>query len=190
MRLNNQGQGRAAVGAAVMALLQDRVTHRTVWKIERYNEDMEGLGLSLEEFQRRFRPYHISEFEGNVLLNEGINNVLTTLLGGGAATAYDNSNARLGVGDSSTAEDATQAGLQGTSTAFQGMEAGYPTYGSSQQIVWRASFGGSAANFAWNEFTVVNAADDTGDNLLRKVSSQGTKTSGQTWVLTLTVTFS
>lgn len=187
----DRGRGSGSVGVSGLAGLLVGARHHTYWRIERFDADIDELGLSLDEFMRRFRPFSVSEFEGNVLLNEGINNVLTTLLGGGSATAYDNTNARLGVGDSNAAESATQTGLQAaTDKAWVAMEGGYPTYGTSQQIVWRSSFGGAMANFAWEEFTVVNAADDTGDNLLRKTSSEGTKTSGQTWVLTLTVTFS
>ena len=131
----------------------------------------------------------VSEFSGNLLLNEGINE-MWTLICGGSATAYSNANAHLGVGDGTTAAAATQTGLVGTNTAFGAMETGYPSFGSNQKAVFRAVFDGTSANFAWQEFTVVNAADDTGKNMNRLVSNQGTKASGQTWTLDLTVTLS
>src|SRR4030067_1626054 len=49
--------------------------------------------------------------EGNLLLNEGITEFLS-LLTGGAATAFSNASAKLGVGDSTTAAAATQTALQ------------------------------------------------------------------------------
>jgi hypothetical protein len=66
----------------------------------------------------------------------------------------------------------------------QAVDSGYPTYGTSQQIVFRATFGGSSANYAWNEFTVDNGTT----SLNRKQSGQGTKTVSQVWQVTVTLT--
>jgi len=126
---------------------------------------------------------------GNILLNEGIN-LLWTLACGGSGTPWSNANARIGVGDGTTSESADQTGLQGTNKAFKAMDSGYPTYGSNQQAKWQATFGSAEANFTWNEITVVNAADDTGVNLNRKVQNLGTKVSGTTWITQLTITLS
>lgn len=125
----------------------------------------------------------------NLLLNAGINTMLS-LLAGGAGTAYNNANARIGVGDSATAAAASQTALQAaTNKLLVAMDASYPTYGSSQQIVFRSTFTGAQANYAWAEFVV----DNGGTALValnRLVSAQGTKTSGQTWQVTLTITIS
>jgi hypothetical protein len=64
------------------------------------------------------------------------------------------------------------------------------TQRSAQTITWRAVFASGDANYAWNEFTIVNASTDTGTNLNRKTSAQGTKASGQTWTLDVTLTIS
>jgi hypothetical protein len=66
------------------------------------------------------------------------------------------------------------------------MDATYPTSGTSQQIVFRATFIGTDANYAWQEFLVDNGTTA----LNRKVSNQGTKVSGQTWTITVTITLS
>lgn len=163
------------------------------WTIQRFKDDtayQAGQPTQVMDGKGNLLPA-VSEFNHNVLLNEGINNVLGPALCGTASpTVYDNANARLGVGiDGTTAEDATQTGLQGGTTSFAAMDTGYPTF-SSQTATWQATFGGTEGNHDWQEFTVVNAADDTGDNLNRKTSDQGTKASGQTWVLTLEITFS
>jgi len=159
--------------------VKERLKYKSKWTIRRFKNE--------EEYKKN-TPYSVSEFEGNVFLNEGIN-AIWTLVCGGTETAYDNSNARLGVGDSDAAEDATQTDLQGTNKTYKGMDTDYPTYGSNQQVVFRSTFDGTEANHAWKEFTVDNGAT-AGKNLNRKVSDQGTKASGQVWELTLTLTLS
>jgi len=149
------------------------------WTIEKYANAYE---------YKYGKPYEISSFKKNLLLNEGIN-AMWTLIAGGSETAYNATNARLGVGDSSTAEDASQTGLLGTNQYFKSLDAGYPQYGTNQKYVARATFGGTEANFTWNEFTIDNGST-ANKNMNRKVSAQGTKTSGQTWVLTLEITLS
>ncbi|GAH87578.1 unnamed protein product, partial [marine sediment metagenome] len=75
------------------------------------------------------------------MLNEGINE-MWNLICGAAATAYNNTNARIGVGNGSTpAAEATQTGLQGASTEFKAMEGGNPTSGTNQKAVFKSSFG-------------------------------------------------
>jgi hypothetical protein len=69
------------------------------------------------------------------------------------------------------------------------MEATYPSR-TGQTVTWRAVFGSSDANQAWKEFTVSNSNSNSGTNLNRKVSDQGTKTAGQTWTLDLAITLS
>ena len=134
--------------------------------------------------------YDISRFEGNILLNEGITELLNLATGTGTPTAWDATNAYLGVGDGTTAESATQTGLVGTNILYKAMNAGYPTV-SAQTATWKADFAGTEANFSWQEFTVSNSSTgNTGVNLNRKVSNQGTKTSGQVWTLQLDISLS
>ncbi len=157
----------------------EHLIRRTEWTIEKFADD--------RAFASR-QPYDVATIEGNLMLNEGINEIWTLVAGGGG-TAYSNANARCGVGDSSAAEAATQTDLQAaTNKLYKAQNASFPTTGS-QQIVFKCDFGSSDANFAWNEFTVDNGSTPS-KNLNRKVSSQGTKASGQTWTLTLTITLS
>jgi len=124
--------------------------------------------------------------EGNLLLNEGIEE-LFKLLTGGSATAYSNANARIGVGNGTAAADAAQTGLQGASTAFKAMDSGYPIVGAAadHKVTFRSSFGATEGNFAWEEWTVDNGST-ANKNLNRKVESLGTK-SGGTWQLTVEI---
>jgi hypothetical protein len=69
------------------------------------------------------------------------------------------------------------------------MEATYPQV-SNQSIIFRSVFGDGTAEFAWNEFSVGNSNDDSGENLNRKVVAKGTKSPGESWTLTCMITLS
>jgi hypothetical protein len=125
---------------------------------------------------------------GNLMLNEGLNNLMTHICAA-SGTKWDSSNAYLGVGTSSSAAAATDTGLVGTAV-YKGMMASFPTYGTSQKATWKSEYTTSEANQAWEEFSLSNSNSNSGSNLNRKVSAQGTKASGQTWELTLDITFS
>jgi hypothetical protein len=177
----------------------DRVSWKAKWRIDKFKDPsgeiakMLRLGASMIAVMRQFPEAFINteEFESNVALNEGLQGVIKLIAGlASPPTAWDNSNARLGVGDSNAAEAATQTGLQAaTNKTYKAMDATYPQR-TNQMCDWRATFGSADANYAWEEYTVVNAADDTGVNLNRKISSKGTKVSGETWTLSLQITFS
>jgi hypothetical protein len=124
---------------------------------------------------------------GNILLNEGID-LAWTLICGGSGTPFNNANSYIGVGDSPIPAGASQTGLQGTNKAYKAMDAGYPTFGTAQQARWQSTYGGTEANFSWQEITVANGPSDTAINLNRKVQDLGTKASGTTWVAQLTIT--
>lgn len=159
--------------------MQDAIKRKVLWRVTKYdNDEMHEKGL----------PFEVKEVEGNLALNEGMGEFLL-LLTGGSATAYNNANSRLGVGDSTTAAAATQTDLQAaTNKLYKAVDATYPTI-AAQTVTWRTTFSTSEANFAWQEYTVDNGATAT-KNLNRKVSSLGTKLSGQTWVLDLQITWS
>lgn len=159
--------------------IAEHIGYRPKWIITKYADD---------DAYAAGRPFKTSEIEGNLLLNEGIARLLSLLVGGGG-TAFDAANARIGVGDDATAEDAAQTGLLAvTNQAYVGMETGYPAI-AGQMVTFRAVFDGATGNFAWNEFTVDNGAT-AAENLNRKVSAQGTKAAGQTWTVDLQITFS
>lgn len=164
-----------------MNALIEKISRQVAWKIEKYADD---------EAARLNKPFAVSEFEGNLLLNEGIDEMEDLICGTGSPTQFSAANAYLGVGDSSTAASASQTGLQASSNkTYKAMDGGYPTT-VSQVMTFKATFGSSDANYAWEEFTVANGNSDSAKNMNRKTSSQGTKASGQTWVLTLTITLS
>ena len=132
-------------------------------------------------------PNDTVSVEDNLLVNEGIQLLLDLLIGAGG-TAFNNANSYIGVGDSTTAASAAQTGLQASSNKdYQAMESSFPSR-SSQTVTWKAVWGSSEGNFAWNEWSIANGNSDSGTNLNRKVASLGTKSSGSEWTLTVTIT--
>lgn len=119
------------------------------------------------------------------LTDAGVTHIAKDIIGE-AVTAYDNSNAYLGVGNSSTAFNATQTDLLGASKYREGMEATYPQR-SGDILTFRALYGTGVANFAWQEWGTFNAST-AGTMLQRYVESLGTKTSAQSWQLTVDIT--
>jgi hypothetical protein len=214
--LNDKTQAKQDVSILQSKGLHDSIKRFPVWNIHRFEstkdhkmakreetrifeEVMESGALvspevripfyEQEEALELFGEPEFSTIEGNLLLNEGINEMWTLIAGTGATQFATGT--YMGVGDSSTAEAATQTDLQAaTNKLYIDMDDGYPTYGTNQYATWRSTFASDEANYAWNEYTLSNTSDGTGVNLCRKVSSQGTKQSGQVWELTYQITLS
>lgn len=174
--------------------MADRIRYKTRWLITRYRSEA--------DFQNRIPgevpdpngpvgsilPAH-SIIEGNVLLNEGITQALNLLIGANA-THYDANTARIGVGDNAANAANNQTGLQApTNKAWGNMANGYPAV-ANQTVTFQSSFDANTANFGWQEFSVVNAANDSGQNLNRVANNQGTKAEGQVWTLSVQITLS
>lgn len=185
--------------------VQERANWHPVWDIDRFMDPdgevgyLSKRGRSIErlneEFKRerlghlRHRGLGHSRYKGNLLLNGGIN-VAWGLVCGAGGTAFNNANAYIGVGDSTTSAVATQTGIQASTNRLNNpMDATYPLAAASQAEVWRSTFTSSLANFAWNEIVVSNANDFV-HGLNRLVQTMGTKASGATWVASLTITLS
>lgn len=161
----------------------------TAWKVEKFQTD-----------DTTVEPYEVVEGEGNILTYGGMSNMFQSLIGNGtgtgaqALTFFNNGNAYIGVGDSSTAAAATQTDLQASSNKFrQPMDSTYPqhtdaTTSGAAVITFKVTVGSSDANFVWAEWAIFNAS--TGGRMLnRKVAAMGTKATGS-WVLTVTITLS
>lgn len=175
-------------------------------KLEKYVGDITEDGLSVLT-GRPAEPYDVVDIDSNLLMYGGASVMWQTLIGNGTTTAaqaltyYNNAQAAIAVGDSSTAEAATQTELQAaTNRMRKAMDATYPlhtdaTTSGAASIVFKSTFATTDANWAWNEWAVFNyvgtGTPPTGGRMLnRKVQSLGTKTSAATWVLTVTLTLS
>jgi hypothetical protein len=143
------------------------------------------------------------EILGNMLLNEGIQRledltmIATPLTNQTATNAWGNTNAFIGVGDSVTAEAATQTDLSAATNKFYKiMNATYPSR-AGQTVTFQSDFTTTEANYAWAEWSISAGATTASGagftvgttNLNRKVAALGTKSTG-TWTLSATITFS
>jgi hypothetical protein len=192
--------GRDSGGLAVEVPGLQVVSWRFNWLCEKWSEEAvahvrKRLGLAplaevSSELLRKFigRAEVEDEIKGNLLLNEGISEMLDLMAGEGSPTAFNTANARIGVGDSTTAAAATQTDLQAaTNKTYKGMNGVYPTR-TAQTMDWQADFTSGEANYAWQEWCIDNGAT-AAKTLNRKVESLGTKATG-TWTLTGSVTIS
>lgn len=151
----------------------DRIrSWKTTWTVEKFDDE----GNFLERVV----------FEHNLAVTAGLQ-LLADLLIGAGGTAFNNANARIGVGDSTTAATVAQTDLQASTNKLRkAMDATFPSR-SGTTLSFKSSFGTGEANFAWNEFAVFNAAA-AGTMLNRKVESLGVKSSG-TWTCQVDIAF-
>jgi hypothetical protein len=120
------------------------------------------------------------------LTNKG-RDFLATAYTGNATPVFDNTHARIGVGDSSTAFAVGQVDLQAAANKFRKpMDATYPVT-VANVTTYKSTFASADANFAWNEWGIFNSS--AGDTMLnRVVEYNGTKLAGQTWIFQITIT--
>lgn len=191
--------GRDAASVGVLLPGHDLLAWRFSWHAEKWSEDAcqfvrrrLGLDTRTAVSSELLRLFVGAEDEvdvpGNLLLNEGIAEMLDLMAGEGSPTAYSTANARIGVGDSNTAASASQTDLQAaTNKTYKAMNGVYPTR-SGQTMSWQSDFTTGEANYAWNEWVIDNGGTAL-KTLNRKVESLGTKSTG-TWTLTGSVTIS
>lgn len=173
--------------------------------IESHDEGVWAVRWKVEKFWRTpawgTKPYAVIEREGNLVMFGGWSCMWQCLLGNGSAVAgnaltyFNNANAAIGWGDSSTAAAGTQTDLQAaTNKVRKGMDATFPTHtdgttSASQVATFKATAASGDANWAWAEWGIFNSPTAaTGRMLSRKVESLGTKTSASTWAHTVAVT--
>lgn len=161
----------------------DDIRWRAEWRIDTY------VGDELVDS---------SVIDGNILLYGGASNLWEYAIGNGSGTSnlaltyLNNGNAYIGVGDGMTATDATQTALQGSNTQRNAMDATYPQHTTgtglaNSQITFQSTFITTDANFAWQEFGLFNGTGSNRVLINRKVSNQGTKTSAETRIVSLTL---
>ena len=179
-------------------IVKDGLKLKTLWKIYKWKDENDEVskflqqGGSIAQAIKAFgEPFGIEEIQGNIALHEGLDELIDLICGVGTPVKWDNTNAYLGVGDSSTAEADTQTGLQAaTNKLYKAMDATYPQK-ATQIAEWRSTFGSADANWAWEEYSVSNTSGgDSGKNLNRKIGAKGTKVAGESWTLSLKITFS
>ena len=145
-----------------------------------------------EEAYLAGNAYERLEFEGNMLLDEGVAELWDLVCGMGTPTAFSNANAFIGVGNGTTAAAQNQTGLIGPTKTYQAMDVGYPTRTFSgndgRTVRFQAVFGSGAGNHRWEEWTVANGNSDTAKNLNRKAVFIGEKVSPAVWTYYVDIT--
>jgi len=141
-----------------------------------------------EQFKAEVVPFEVVEWDGNMLMNVGINEMLELLMGA-AATAYSNAAAYLGVGDSAAALNATHTDLQAAANkVYVAMNASYPSI-TAQTITFQSDFGAGVGTWNWLEEATFNGNNPpTAEMLNRTISNLGTKAAGATWTLSMAIT--
>lgn len=174
----------------------------TDWYIAKFDdpegsvEDAAKKGMSLGEATVNFadRLEEVEHVPGNIATTAGIKFIAYAFTGlGGAPSSsnkFDATYARLVVGTGSTAAARANTYASFTNPVAMAMDTGYPTITDNGEsgcvLKWQATYGTSDANQAWNEFGLENA---TSSQVLfdRVVHPKGTKESGKTWILYLTM---
>jgi len=156
--------------------LAQLATHRSRFTVHKYDSPLAF---------KKGDAYEVRTFEGNVFTNQGLLNMWKLLVASGGST-YSGGDARTGVGTSTTAADSADTDLLSATKVYQSQDATYPLGNGSDGVTFRSTYTGTIGNFAWNEFVV----DNVSQTINRAVSAEGTKTAGQTWVLTISLTIS
>lgn len=180
-----QEQARPADGAAggFGAQLSDQLRWGVTWQAAYYDGDWTAEQIDAGQAGA---PREVREADGNLLVTAGITALLNLLIGAGG-TAFNNANAYLGVGDSTTAAAIGQTDLQAATNKFRkAMDATYPQV-SGNVVTFRSTYATGEANFSIQEQATFNAST-AGTMLNRKVTDLGTKTSASTLQLTMTIT--
>jgi hypothetical protein len=206
----DHGHAHDGLGVAVAAPLGDSGHGYTRWTVERWDQEqtrwaLRQLGLlapgarpliGADFHALRLAPYLATEVVGNLITNAGWTRLMNLLTNQGATQALDATHARIGVGNSNTAEtytDTDLAAAAGSTNRWFQLVSGAGSLGT-RTLAFAATFGTADGNFAWNEFGLdfgtASGNTVTAPLFNRKAGiAQGTKASGQTWTATATLTF-
>lgn len=146
-----------------------------------------GIDLAVERYKENVTMDRIKI--GNVSLVEGTTEVARLIGGIGTPTAFDESNAYIGVGDGDDVALRSQTGLQGTNKYYKSVESGYPTL-TEERLEYYSLFDAGEANFDWQEYTLANGDSDSAVNLLRVVEDNGVKEQGAERYLRIRISLS
>ena len=200
--------GRAGDGLSVgvLAPLAESGAGFTRWMVERWDAEQAGWvsrrsGLATPQgadfHALGVAPYEASEVVGNLITNAGWTRLMNLLTNQGSTQALDATHARIGVGNSNTAEAYTDTDLgaaAGSANRWFQLVSGAGTLGT-RTLAFAATFASGDGNLAWNEFGL-DFGTASGNTVTAPLFNhkagiaQGTKASGQVWTATATITFS
>ncbi len=174
---------------------------QTSWASLRLGGDYVGRAGFIQptvlDFDRfRIRPYEQVVSACNLITTAGWQRSLNLIYGIQTTGAYGSATCRIGVGTGTTSAavgNTDLAAATGPTGRFFQLATGNATFSAgtgTQRASITATFATGDANFAWQEWCIDQGTVGSGTGaavavmLNRAVSSQGTKTSGQTWTAT------
>jgi len=181
----------------------DGIKWSCAWQVQKWDEEAvawltQKLGRTPlgADFEAAGLPtYEHNDIPGNLLTTAGLTRITSLIVGAGGQAASQTA-ARIGIGDSTTAVAVGDTALGAATNKLYHVLDGAPST-SGGQMTFVATFGSSEANYHWQEFcvdigtpTVSTSTTVSACLLNHKLSDQGTKTSGQSWTATCTITLS
>lgn len=123
------------------------------------------------------------------LTTAGAQFIANAITNNGSPTFFDDTNSYIAVGSGATAFNIAQTTLVTEVTATDGRKLVDSAPGvSGGDITMIATYDTASANDTWAEWGIFNdPTADTGVMLSRKVEALGTKTSAQSWQITVTL---
>ena len=207
----DRGLSRDRLGVAVEAGALETSRHYSQFRVEKWDTDQIGwasrrldLPPHVEPAARHFaaariRPAEVYEKEDCNLIQDAGWQLLMNGLAGTAITKFSATVGRIGGGITGTAATYTQNDLlaaTGAANRQWELVSATPTVGATHTagLIFAATFPTTDGNFAWAEFavdqgTAAGTAAAVAVCLNRGVASPGTKTSAQTWNVTVTITW-
>ncbi len=201
----DRAEARDGLGVAVATSYADSAHWHAGLLIKKYDQEMTSYanrhGIAkpddLDFAGLRIKPFEERYTDGNLVTTAGWGRI-TTLLNAGTGNLIATNTVRVGAGNSNTAAAIGQTDLQAAAGASNRyFMTSTVTIPSAPVIQAVAVFASADGNFAWEEWcldvgtaTVSASAVVSAVMLNRKVASNGTKASGQTWTATATITFS
>ena len=161
-------------------------------RVDKYNgPDADARALAGDE------PDEVTESDGNLLTTAGLDKLTKCITVASTTPVYDNTNSRIGVGNSATAaligDVDLNAAAGSANRQFETMQATFPTQVNGV-MTFKVIFTTGEANFVWNEWGIDNGSTVTttvvAPLLNHKVTALGTKTSASAWTFTVTITLS
>lgn len=150
--------------------LSEKSGWRVNWKVSKYRSEND------------LEPYTVVDAGQNIITNTGASEMIK-LVCGKSIVPFNEFNARIVVGNSSVAEEATQTGPLGMNTSSAKMSKGFPVTDGSTAY-FEAAFGTNQANFEWNEICISNGNVAMNRKVLEDF---GTKPKGEIWIVRASV---
>jgi hypothetical protein len=208
----DRGSGSDRLGVGVLVSGAREVgRHYSDFRVEKWDLDQIGwtrrrldLPPHTEPAARHFarasvKPFGVYEAHDCNLIQDAGWQLLMNGLAGTAITKFSATVGRIGGGITGTAATYTQNDLlaaTGAANRQWELVSATPTVGATHTagLIFAATFPTTDGNFAWAEFavdqgTAAGTGAATAVCLNRGVASPGTKTSAQTWNVTVTITW-